>query len=494
MQVVRPKKKLKLLMKEKQDRLEAEGIDQSQSSRPSKNTTYLLKSYQSYTVSFKQFKRLGARIQIVPRPGFRFPKQTGSEGATAANINVVNLRDQNEICMCWKNNVVLLNLNPASKPQVLSSKASRICNYVSYKAFDIFFQEDNSVLFLHKSGNMRPIKSDMKFCGDYCGGYHSYSRSVEVRDNWLLFLRYAKAVEGGTSSTLVMYNLDDLDGLLQRADKDAEMSKAFGAWDKAKKKLHIGEGSPGPITIESVYVKDNHDSRCNFIKGIVLSELQIENFFIVDNYIYTGTGLGQIHQFINKLDHLYWSVVLENPYKNVVTKKFGGSKKSEANRSKTQSLEMPIAPYQHAMTKPPDSARKALKAVCLATFAPSLTAMNFYHGNIFGASFNLPKKQVTLHLLNLKHNMTTELLLEDQLKPIHNITMFTRRKVNFGVVMSRGFHMHLIGIYWCKMFMLQSNVKVASEYSSGIFFLNSEEFLVYGAQNYAEKFQIRIRG
>ena len=140
------------------------------------------------------------------------------------------------------------------------------------------------------------------------------------------------------------------------------------------------------------------------------------------------------------------------------------------------------------------SAKKTEESNFVSFKGGDLTCLQYFHWNIIGGTFDTRNYTAKLHLFNTRRLVLSELLIEKALKPIHKISMFIRNGFKFGIALNRGYDMHVFGIHDRKIHMFRSRVKIASEYISGMLFIQGEKdtVLIYGDKNYNMKFKITV--
>ena len=158
---------------------------------PKSHQNHLFVSYNAGFISFKQFKRRGQKISLIEQKKFKMPEFTGN-GQEFRGINVVEYldNDKTKVMCCSLGQQFEYDLgNASSNPgKVEKNRYGMICNFKKYKNFNIFFRNDDIVVFENKDRRMMSYVSTKGFSGDYSGGFHAYSRGAEIKDDLLFYI------------------------------------------------------------------------------------------------------------------------------------------------------------------------------------------------------------------------------------------------------------------------------------------------------------------
>lgn len=240
-----------------------------------KNQPHVIASYNKERLSFRTFETRGKKIKLIDQGALDF----GSFQSGAINVIEHSNVENDTIICCGSGVVARYNMKTRyAEMKIEKHLLGNVSNFKRWKEFSLYFPEDRMARFIHFKGNHMSYFSGEKFHGDYCGGYHAYSRNVELVGNTLLFIGKE---EKYNYPVVIVYDLEKTLKLEPYTD-----GKSFSI---ASADLML-EGNSGP------YVKK--------VQGVVASDVKTENFFVRGQTLYFGNETGTIYRLdteINKL-------------------------------------------------------------------------------------------------------------------------------------------------------------------------------------------------
>ncbi len=251
--------------------------------KPKSLTPHILISYTKEVMTLRRFLKKGSKIRMEETNSFSMPQFTGTDH-TDRGLNVIEFinKEKGEVIACTRHQFFRYNIKTEStiqKPH--EHNFGIICQVKTWGDFIIYFHEDSSVKFLHKKGTHISYRTSEPFRGDYCGGYHAYSRGAEVVGDYLIFI--------ACKNNLILYDL--------------------------KKTLRIEENPKGKV-VDFLGGKDVHESDSLYMKtvtGTTLVTREAETFFVKDNKIFYGNQEGGIYEILESIN--------SNPRPNAQKKK-----------------------------------------------------------------------------------------------------------------------------------------------------------------------------
>ncbi len=399
-----------------------------------KQTVYILTAYLKPRLTFKRFIKKGKNIDMKEAgelPNLLSLTQMSDTSDCSYNSICYSDKKTGSVVVCGKRQIFRYNLVTGQcESKLLTHGMKRICNMNLWKDFQIFCPADDYLYFVNKDRAVQSSRSDVKFAGEFSGGYNAYSRNSEVVGDTLIFIGIS--LESGKE----VYGLYSINLTTHLAAKNkGEYLDPFGF-----KKPQENLGHQGTITFFEDQQKPFID-QCKVIPCVQLVASNVNTFFIDKRSVFFADRGGSIFKLRDPLS---------------------------------------------------SSMKPGVEFDKLVEFCGEFTTMNYFHHNIVGGSFG--SGCTNLHLYNIKTKMTTELVIPASPKPIHKIEMFIKNKLTFGIALNKGFDMHVFGIHLCKMYIFRSKVKIAAEYISGIMYIEGVKntVLIFGDSGYNMRFRITL--
>ena len=403
-----------------------------------KLTVYVLTAYLKPRLTYKCFIKKGKNIDMKEAGALpnmlRFAHMSDGSDSSYNSICYSD-KKTGSVVVCGKRQIFRYNLITGQcESKLLTHGMRRVCNMNIWKDFEIFCPADEWIFFINKDRKVQSCRSDIKFAGDFSGGYNAYSRNSEVVEDTLIFIGLSM-IAGKEAYGLYSINLAE--HLTAKKNTKIQYIDPFGF------KLPQTEERQGYADLLTFFENQQKPffDQTKVLPSVQLVEAEVNTFFIDKKSIFFADRVGSIFKLRQSVS---------------------SSMKAGAGFDK------------------------------LVEFCGEFTTMNYFHHNIVGGSFE--NNCTKLHLLNIKTKMTTELVITGSSKPIHKIEMFVKNKLTFGIALNKGFDMHVFGIHLCKMYIFRSRVKIAAEYTSGIMYIEGVKntVLIFGDSGYNMKFRITL--
>ena len=200
-----------------------------------KNQSHVIRSYVTAKISFKTFEKYGKKLRFQPTEELQIKDiQKGNFNSITSmpnNPSILACCGESQLMWFdWKKNSVVKSVN--------SHRFGQICTYRNWGDYDIICSGEKPVSMGEHSKGGHDYYSTSLFWGDFCEGYHAYSRNAELYGNYFVFLG-----SSSKSSSPCAY-LVDLKSVVGKEQPKGLIGKLMNKFDSVIQPLILGSIKP----------------------------------------------------------------------------------------------------------------------------------------------------------------------------------------------------------------------------------------------------------
>ena len=153
-----------------------------------KTTVYIISSYLKARLTYKRFLKKGQRINMQEIGPYSF--LTSKKGSSISSVDYID-KKSGSVVVCYHYGISKHNLvtdKKESEGVLAHGFEQRICNFKSWKDFEIYAIKSFPIYFTNKREDMVSYQTLDHFEGEFSGGYNAYSRNCEVSGNLFFYI------------------------------------------------------------------------------------------------------------------------------------------------------------------------------------------------------------------------------------------------------------------------------------------------------------------